>query len=233
MKIKRISILVITIFLVSCSDKKLIKYEFKNSEIELNWFYYSYLTNTSSDFIEIKCGNSFETIFESQSGLQEINVKNKKIIISHLKFNGTDPKIKRTGMICNYEIEYREVTSHEMYLKHQKTKTDSVSNPITDLTEFKNGRWISTTDSLAGIEIDNGKWIQFYKGIKTDSSDIYEFKIRREYFKELETEHKPIEYLTLTNQSDTLEYTILEYKNELLSLSYIPRGNTLNYKPEK
>jgi hypothetical protein len=210
----------------------MIKYEFKNSEIELNWFNYSYLTNTSSDFIEIKCGNSTHTIFESQSGLQEISVENKKIIISHLKFNGTDPKIKRTEKICDYEIEYREVTSHEMYLKYQKTK-DSVSKPVIELTEFKNGRWISTTDSLAGIEIDNEKWILFYKGMKTDSSDIYEFKIRREYFKELGTEHKPVEYLTLRNQSNTLEYSILEYDNELLSLSYIPRGNTLNYKPEK
>ncbi|WP_452225816.1 hypothetical protein [Lacinutrix cladophorae] len=211
----------------------MIKYEFKNSEIELNWFNYSYLTNTSSDFIEVKCGNSFETIFESQNGLQKVEVENKRITISHLNFNGTEPKIKRTENVCGYEIEYREVTSHEMYLKYQKTITDSVSKPKIELTKFKNGRWISTTDSLSGIEIKNEKWILFYKGIKTDSSDIYEFKIRREYFKELGTEHKPVEYLTLTNQSDTLEYSILEYNNELLSLSYIPRGNTLNYKPEK
>jgi hypothetical protein len=29
------------------------------------------------------------------------------------------------------------------------------------------------------------------------------------------------------------KYAILEYSNELLSLSYIGRGNTLNYIPEK
>ncbi|MDG1228273.1 MAG: hypothetical protein P8P15_09900 [Polaribacter sp.] len=115
----------------------------------------------------------------------------------------------------------------------KKNKIELKQNPFVKLTEFKNGRWISTTDSLAGIEIINGKWIMFYKGIETDSSDIYDFKIRREYIKKLGTEQKPFEYLSLTNYSDTLEYSILKYSNEFLSLSYISRGNTLNYERAK
>ncbi len=115
----------------------------------------------------------------------------------------------------------------------KKNKTELKQNPFVKLTEFKNGRWISTTDSLAGVEIINGKWIMFYKGMETDSSDIYDFKIRRAYIKELGTEHKPFEYLTITNYSDTLEYSILKYSDEFLSLSYISRGNTLNYEREK
>ena len=115
----------------------------------------------------------------------------------------------------------------------QKNGIELEKKPIVKLTKFKNGRWISTVDSLSGIEIKNGKWIMFYKGMETDSSDIYDFKIRREHIKELGIEHKPFEFLTITNDSDTLEYSILEYSNDLLSLSYIPRGNTLNYKPEK
>ena len=73
-----------------------------------------------SDFIEVKCGNSFETIFESQNGLQKVEVENKRITISHLNFNGTDPEIKRTENVCGYEIEYLEVTSHKMYQKYLK-----------------------------------------------------------------------------------------------------------------
>jgi hypothetical protein len=105
-------------------------------------------------------------------------------------------------------------------------------NPIIKLTKLKNGRWISTTDSLAGIEIKNGKWIMFYKGMKTDSSNIYDYQITRKYSKDLSEKPNPIEYLKLTNQSDTLDYAILECSLELISLSYIPRGNTLHYKPE-
>lgn len=115
----------------------------------------------------------------------------------------------------------------------KKRKIELQQNPIIKLTEFKNGRWINTVDSLAGIEIKNGKWVMFYKGMESDSSTVYDFKIRGEYIKELGTQDKPFEYLTITNDADTLEYSILEYSNELLSLIYIPRGNTLNYEPEK
>lgn len=115
----------------------------------------------------------------------------------------------------------------------QKSEIRLEEKRILKLTDFKNDRWISTVDSLAGIEIKNKKWIMFYKGMETDSSDIYDFKINREYLNDLGTEHMPFEYLTLTNESDTLEYSILEYSDESLSLIYIPRGNTLNYKPEK
>ncbi len=106
----------------------------------------------------------------------------------------------------------------------QDTKISNIK-----LIEFKNGRWISTTDSLAGIEITDGKWIMFYKGIEVDSTDIYDFKIRKQY----SVQHEPIEYLTITTQQDTLEYSILEYSPNLLSLMYIPRGNILNYIPEQ
>ena len=63
-------------------------------------------------------------------------------------------------------------------------------------------------------------------------ADVYDFKIRREFIQESGRLYKLLEYLTLTNDSDSLEYYIIEYGNELLSLSYIGRGNTLNYKPE-
>ena len=115
----------------------------------------------------------------------------------------------------------------------KKNKIEVEQNPDIKLTEFKNGRWISTVDSLAGIEIKNGKWTMFYKGMEPDFWSVYDFKVRREYIKDLGSENKPIEYLTITNDSDTLEYCILEYSSNLLSLSYMSRGNTLNYEPEK
>ena len=105
------------------------------------------------------------------------------------------------------------------------------SKTISKKTEFESGRWISTTDSLAGIEIKNGKWIHFYKTREGEKTDVYEFKIARGYIKEIGAE---LEYLAITSdRSDPLKYAILEYSNELLSLSYIGRGNTLNYVPEK
>ena len=110
------------------------------------------------------------------------------------------------------------------YLGYKYFFEKSVLNP----TEFKEGRWISTVDSLSGIEIKNGKWIIFYKGVTNESSSVYNFKTRTEK----KSSHSN-EYLTIFNDSDTLEYFIIEYNDQLLSLSYIGRGNTLNYQPEK
>ena len=115
----------------------------------------------------------------------------------------------------------------------KENKIEFEHNPDIKLTEFKNGRWISTDDSLSGIEIKNGKWILFYKGMETSVSNIYDFKVLSKRIKELGPEHKPLEYLMITNDSDTLEYCILEYNSNLLSLSYSSRGNTLNFEPEK
>jgi len=123
----------------------------------------------------------------------------------------------------------------DFYFTHpelEKNRIELDQKPTAKLTEFKNGRWISTIDFLSGIEIKNGKWIIFYKG-RENSSSIYDFKIRREFIQESGALYKPLEYLTLTNDSGTLEYYIIQYSDELLSLSYIGRGNTLSYKPEK
>ena len=209
--------------LTSCNDKKLIKYQYKDSEIEINWFHYSHLTNTSSDFIEIKCGDSFLNIFESQYGLQKVSVENKRITISHLTFNGVKPIQKRTDKICGYEIEYREVTSHEMYIQSKKQ----------NLTEFKNGRWIHEKDSLTGIEIKNGKWILFYKGLETDSLNIYDYKTKVGNSNFADSEPNTGEFLILTNNSDTLNYELLRYDEKIISLADLQRGIIYVYKSEK
>ena len=123
----------------------------------------------------------------------------------------------------------------DFYFTHpelEKNRIELDQKPTAKLTEFKNGRWISTIDFLSGIEIKNGKWIIFYKG-RENSSSIYDFKIRREFIQESGALYKPLEYLTLTNDSGNLEYYIIQYSDEFLSLSYIGRGNTLSYKPEK
>jgi hypothetical protein len=115
----------------------------------------------------------------------------------------------------------------------QKNGFELEQKPIIKLTEFKNGRWISTSDSLAGIEIENEKWIIFYKGMETDSSDIYKYKTSQGTSNFADSQPNTGEFLTLTNSSDTLNYEILRYDVEFLNLMYLPRGNILIYKPEK
>lgn len=168
--------------------------------------------------------------------------KSDQLLDLDLKLRSFESKIGKKLIIAGFIITLLSFLITILTLKFWYTdsniseQTEKIAikeKQIIKLTEFEDGRWISTTDSLSGIEIKNDKWIMFYKGMETDSTDIYDFKIRTEYFKELGTEHKPIEYLTITNQSDSMEYSILEYSPNSLSLIYIPRGNALHYKPEK
>jgi hypothetical protein len=103
----------------------------------------------------------------------------------------------------------------------------------TNESYFKNSIWIHDQDSLAKIEIKNGKWIMSYKGLKTNSSDVYEYRVTKEYSIPQNTQANSTELLTLISISDTLRYEILRYDEDYLNLMYLPRGNILLYKAYK
>ncbi|MBC8753784.1 hypothetical protein H2O64_03830 [Kordia sp. YSTF-M3] len=118
-----------------------------------------------------------------------------------------------------------------------KTKTNVVSGFLkaakessTKLLETKkvgldNGRWISTDDANAGIEIKDGKFSMYYKGTETGAESIFDYEL---------TEHEGVEYLTLKNDTgEELKYSILEYSEDTFIISYLARGNTLTYTKEK
>lgn len=95
-------------------------------------------------------------------------------------------------------------------------------------SNFKDGKWISTDDPKSGIEIKNGKWIMFYEGMETQASDIYDIEV----ISKLEADEIASTVFTLSNESESLTYALLEYNDETLSMSYLDRGNTLTYKKE-
>lgn len=147
---------------------------------------------------------------------------------------------KPTKQLKNYKfwqiiIGLIPVTFFFVYMQIVNRKYDAdFRNSIKEnTTYFKNGIWIDEKDSLAGIEIKNRKWIMFYKGMETDSNDIYDFRITNKISEYADTKLKPGEFLILTNKSDTLKYELLGYNEKFLNLIYFPRGNTLTYKKVK
>lgn len=111
----KISFLFFFLF-IACSLDKIYRKQLHNNEISIEWYHYSDLTSVSSDYIEVRKENKKELIFEHVFGLQDIELQNNKITILHLKFQ-TLPKIKKDS-VFGYRIKYKEVTSHEMYLKY-------------------------------------------------------------------------------------------------------------------
>jgi len=166
------------------------------------------ISNTLHENGKIKCVN------ESSSGTAISYCLDEDGILLSLNNYGVGDQ----GLILSKDIR-------DFNLSHkglQKNRIELEQKPVLKQTKFKNGRWISTIDSLSGIEIKNGKWIQFYKIGEKESSVIYDFKTLNDY-------------LTITNDSGSFKYYIVEYSNELLSLSYITIGRapTLNYRSEK
>ena len=72
------------------------------------------------------------------------------------------------------------------------------------------------------IEIKDGKWIMSYKGMDTDPNSIYNFSVEK-------SKDSNEKVLTLTNDFDTMKYTIQQQSENTLSLIYLDRGNTLTY----
>jgi len=113
--IMKISFLFFFLF-IACSLDKIYRKQLHNNEISIELYHYSDLTSVSSDYIEVRKENKKELIFEHVFGLQDIELQNNTITILHLKFQ-TLPKIKKDS-VFGYRIIYKEVTSHEMYLKY-------------------------------------------------------------------------------------------------------------------
>ena len=117
--------------------------------------------------------------------------------------------------------------TYQMYVFAKGVQTDfrnGINHPRKEFVFpeiIKNGIWVNEKDSLATIRINQYKWIFEYKNIITNTSDIYNYEIKK---------ISKSKSLTLTNQTDTLEYAIEYLSSENLSLIYLPRGNYQNYK---
>lgn len=88
---------------------------------------------------------------------------------------------------------------------------------------FVNSIWTDTEDTNSMIEIKDGKWIHSYKGTETDPGSVYNFSVKK-------NEETGDKLLTLTNDYDTMKYSIAEQSENTLSLIYLDRGNMLTYK---
>jgi heme/copper-type cytochrome/quinol oxidase subunit 2 len=117
--------------------------------------------------------------------------------------------------------------SYQMYVFAKGVQTDiknGINHPRKEVVFseiIKNGTWVSEKDSLASVRIHQYKWVFDYKHTIPDTSDIYSYEIKK---------INNSKSLTLTNQTDTLEYAIEYLSSESLSIIYLARGNIHNYK---
>jgi hypothetical protein len=87
------------------------------------------------------------------------------------------------------------------------------------------GKWTSVEDSNSVIEFNGNTKIDYYSGSKMDegSFGLYEGK-------SFINSNNNGSYLRATIDGDSFDYYIVSVSEDSLVLSYLPRGNTLNYR---
>lgn len=115
-------VFIIFIMFISCSSDKIFDKQLKNSDINVDWYHYSYITSSSPNYVTVTKNSEENIIFQDGYGIQDIELNKDTIIIFHLKFL-TKPTIMKDN-VFEYKVKYQEVDSHELYLKNlNKNKT--------------------------------------------------------------------------------------------------------------
>lgn len=114
---KKWMLILLAITFFSCL-KKLYKEQFDNGDIKVNWYYYSDITNSSMDFVEVEKNDSIVLVAKVLPGLYNLEVKSDSIImdLAHPDLV-SDGEIRSKGKVFGYHIIYRQVDSYEEYIK--------------------------------------------------------------------------------------------------------------------
>jgi hypothetical protein len=103
-----------SLFLISCSQEKVIIKEYSKDDIKLEWYYTEYLYQRSNDYIEITCPliNTVrsKTIFNFPEGwIENVDIKDEKIHISHTITSDIITKVVVKDSICDYSVILNEL----------------------------------------------------------------------------------------------------------------------------
>jgi len=83
---RKMKTLCLLALLVSCIDNdKLVIKNTTNDDISMKWYYYSYITNNSPEFIDIKKGDSIVQIYKAVDVITDVLIKDKSIILKQFE----------------------------------------------------------------------------------------------------------------------------------------------------
>jgi hypothetical protein len=110
----------------------------------------------------------------------------------------------------------------------QKTiKMQKLHFQATSLNDIQ-GSWYHELDSLASVQIVKDRWTFKYKGEKPSAGSTYTITLTDKLSKDEFSEN--LEYLLLTNNSDTLKYEIVGVTDTTFGIMYLPAGKVHLYK---
>ena len=153
----------------------------------------------------------FEVDEENCSGEKRWDLEKQKLFFENLE-NNTGPKIAQDWFNLFDKIMGTIILNQE-----------SQSN-----LNLLQGKWRSIDDPNSVIEFTDKRKIDYYSNEKLFEGDfdLYDYS---PVTKNSEANENG-EYLIVSSNSETFEYRIVELSDQVLTLMYLPRGNTLKYE---
>lgn len=121
---KKMKALCLLILLVSCigNDKFVIK-NVTNDDIAIKWYYYSYITNNSPEFIDVKKGDSIVQIYKADGFITDVSIKDKNIVVKGVETNtggGIIYTKKPLSEVFGYKIIIDSTATNDDYKRTPK-----------------------------------------------------------------------------------------------------------------
>ena len=119
-KIKIILIFVLLIILAGClfKDKKIVILKIDNNDIIIKWYYYSYITDFSNEFVEVSKEDKHVIIYESRDVVTNITLDANRITIKtcepYRKQKTIYTKVPEKE-VFGYKILFDTTASYEEY----------------------------------------------------------------------------------------------------------------------
>lgn len=74
---------IFALLFISCNDR-FVRKEINNNDITVSWYYYSYISDNSPDYVTVRKGAEEKNIYEAVASITDVNLHDSTIIISTL-----------------------------------------------------------------------------------------------------------------------------------------------------
>ncbi|WP_338815268.1 hypothetical protein V9L05_09385 [Bernardetia sp. Wsw4-3y2] len=122
--------------------------------------------------------------------------------------------------------ENKEPKDSTLVLDEEQKKT------ITNL-ELLQGKWQSTDDETNFLKFENNHRMEIAEGMTQWSDEIFTLSDKCTNESDKSKDLKPEKDLYITSESSDMCWYIIDLNEEILTIAYMARGNTLAYKRVK
>ena len=93
-------------FLISCNQEepKFVRKQIDNKDISIKWYYYSYITNLSPDFIVVERGSDKKEIYKATGVILNVTLQDSSIVLKLVEPSKNLVFTKNVNEVFGYKV---------------------------------------------------------------------------------------------------------------------------------